>query len=64
MAEYKSKPARIADKLRKMIKWPAGSSTLGPFGSGGTDSTGTTSPLGADSAVPYKKKPARKGRPD
>ena len=60
---YKSKPARVLDKLRKIWKKPSGGN-LGPFGSGGTGSTGTTSPLGADSAVPKKKKPPRKGRPD
>ena len=63
MADYKSKPARIADKLRKMWKAPAGGD-LGPFGAGWTGNTGTTSPLGADSVVPVKKKPPRKGRPD
>ena len=63
MAEYKSKPARIREMVRKLWKRPAGSSAMGPYGAGGTGNTGTTSPLGADDAVSYKKKPARKGRP-
>ena len=60
---YKKPLARIKDKVRAMWKKPAGGN-LGPFGSAGGGSTGTTSPLGADSAVTHKKKPARKGRPD
>ncbi len=56
--------ARVKDKVRKPTIWPKGSDKQGPFGSAGGGSTGTTSPLGADDALPYKKKPARKGRPD
>jgi len=61
---YKKKPARVKDKLRKMWKRPGGGKKIAPFGSAGTDSTGTTSPLGGDSESPYKPKPPRKGRPD
>jgi hypothetical protein len=62
---YKGKGhgARIKDKVRKMIKWPAGSQS-GTFGSAGTGHGGTTSNIGTDNTGPYKKKPARKGRPD
>jgi len=64
MSKYVPKPARIKDKLRKIWKRPSGGTGMGPFGSAGGGSTGTTSPLGADPAVPFKKKPKRKGRPD
>lgn len=60
---YKKKPARVPDKARPMWKRPAGS-TSGTFGSGGTGHGGTTSAVGNDGEVPYKKKPKRKGRPD
>jgi hypothetical protein len=63
MSDYKSKPARIKDKVRKMIKWPGGSKT-GTFGSAGTGHGGTTSNIGTDNTKPFKKKPPRKGRPD
>lgn len=63
MAEYKSKPARIADKIRKMWKKPAGGGWI-TFGAAGTGHGSTTSPIGADGTVPQKKKPKRKGRPD
>jgi len=61
---YKPKPNRVKDKVRKAPSKPAGSDKLGPFGSAGTGSTGTTSPLGADGTTAYKPKPPRKGRPD
>ena len=60
---YKPKPGRVKDKVRKAWKKISGGDH-GPFGSAGGGSTGTTSPLGADSTVPYKKPPPRKGRPD
>lgn len=60
---YKPKPGRVKDKVRKAPSNPAGGNH-GPLGSAGGGSTGTTSPLGADGITPYKKKPARKGRPD
>jgi hypothetical protein len=63
MAKYKSKPARIADKIRKMWKRPAGGGSV-TFGSGGTGHGSTTSDVGSDGEVAYKKKPKRKGRPD
>jgi len=63
MAEYKSKPARVIDKVRKMWQKPAGGSWI-TFGAGGTGHGSTTSPLGADGTVAQKKKPKRKGRPD
>jgi hypothetical protein len=63
MAKYKSKPARIRDKLRKIWKKPPGGGSV-TFGSGGTGHGGTTSPIGSDGEVAYKKKPKRKGRPD
>ena len=60
MSEYKSKPARIKDKLRKIWKKPSGGgSGTFPGGHGGTTTT-----LAVDDTVAYKKKPARKGRPD
>ena len=63
MADYKSKPARIVDKVRKMWKKPAGGSS-GTFGAAGTGHGSTTSPIGVDDTVAQKKKPPRKGRPD
>lgn len=63
MSDYKSKPARIKDKLRKIWKKPAGGGWI-TFGSGGTGHGSTTSNIGSDGTVPVKKKPARKGRPD
>ena len=61
---YKPKPGRVKDKLRKMWKKPSGGKKIGPLGSAGGGSTGTTSPLGGDPATAYKPKPPRKGRPD
>ena len=61
---YKKKGARVKDALRKIWQKPSGGSDLGPFGTAGGGSTGTTSPLGSDPAVTPKKKPPRKGRPD
>ena len=63
MAKYKSKPARIVDKVRKMWKRPKGGASV-TFGSGGTGHGSTTSDVGSDGEVPFKKKPKRKGRPD
>jgi hypothetical protein len=60
MAEYKSKPARIADMVRKIWKKPKGGSS-GTFAGG---HGGTTTTLAVDDTVGYKKKPPRKGRPD
>ncbi len=64
MAEYKSKPARVKEMVRKIWQKPSGGSSLGPFGTAGGGGTGTTSPLGSDPTSSYKKKPPRKGRPD
>ena len=61
---YKPKPPRVKDKVRKIWKKPPFGGGQTPFGSAGTGGTGTTSPLGADGTVPYKKPPPRKGRPD
>ena len=58
MTVYKPKPARIKDKIRKLIRWPS-SPESGTFSGGHGISAG--SQVGS---VPYKKKPARKGRPD
>lgn len=64
MAEYKSKPARIVDKVRKMWKRPAGSGTVN-FGTTIGGVTGGTGGLASTHSSPtYKKKPPRKGRPD
>ncbi len=52
--------ARVKDKVRKPTVWPAGGKS-GTFDGG---HGGTTSPLAVDDTKPYKKKPARKGRPD
>ena len=60
---YKPKPPRAKDKVRKQWQNPAASGSE-TFGAAGTGHGSTTSPLGADGTVPYKKKPARKGRPD
>ena len=59
MADYKKLPARVKDKVRKIWKKPAGGSWI-TFGASGTGHGSTTSPLGADSTVPVKKKPKRK----
>ncbi len=56
--DYKPKPARVMDKLRKMWKKPAGGKDKGPYSVGGADPS-TGSPTG-----PYRQKPPRKGRPD
>lgn len=49
---------RIKDKLRKMIRWP-GAPKSGTFSGGHGISAGSQV-----STLPYKKKPARKGRPN
>ena len=53
---YKKKPNRMMDKLRKM--W------IAPGSKGRTTIAGTADAPPATDTVPYKKKPARKGRPD
>ncbi len=60
---YKKLPARVKDMVRKIWQKPAGGGSI-TFGSGGTGHGSTTSPLGADGEVAFKKKPPRKGRPD
>ena len=59
MADYKKKPNRVKDAVRKMWKKPSGGDWI-TFGAAGTGDGGTTSPIGADGKVAEKKKPKKK----
>ena len=55
---YKPKPNRVKDKVRKLWPAPGMPKNTGPYTVGGAD------PKTGSAEVPYKPKPARKGRPD
>ena len=58
--KYRKPSKRIKDMVRRIWKKPSGGgSGTFPGGHGGTTTT-----LAVDDTVAYKKKPARKGRPD
>ena len=57
-APFKKKPARLKDKPRKMWKKPAGGSNV-TFGAAGTGHGSTTSNIGSDGLIKFKKKPRR-----